>query len=94
MYPLDVAIDYAGQNFDLSDRDARMLLRMDRLKGDFLLKQGGESIALGAELHGGLEDLRAIFAGDIKEPDCRGEKPGNKYLCTGCAIIFLYSPPP
>ena len=63
--PDDILIDYAAQHLGLSEQDIKLLRRMDRQKGDVLLKQNNESIGLRTDL-GNFDDLRAIFAGDAK----------------------------
>jgi len=64
--PDDIGIDYAAQKpLGLNDSDARLLRRMERQKGDFLVKQNNESTALRVDLHE-LDELRAIFANDSK----------------------------
>ncbi len=63
--PGDIDLDYASQPLGLTDGDARLLRRMERQKGDMLVKQDNESTALRINLED-LDDLRAIFAGDSK----------------------------
>jgi hypothetical protein len=71
--PDDIVLDYPAQKIGLTANDARLLGRMDRQRGDFLLKQGGESIALRAETLD-LDDLHAIFANDVKNLAAAGGK--------------------
>lgn len=63
--PDDIIIDYTGLKIGLTGNDMRLLRRMDRQRGDFLLKQGGESIGVNAGTRD-LEDVHAIFANDGK----------------------------
>jgi hypothetical protein len=49
----------------INEQDEALLLDMDRQKGDFLLKQSGESIALRVHMTE-LEDIVAIFTNDLK----------------------------
>lgn len=63
--PDDLVHPYAPEAMGLSEADVKMLLKMERQKGDFLLKQGGESIALRADLKE-LDAVYAVFANDSK----------------------------
>jgi len=77
--PDDIALNYVSQSvgqtegatlgkmLQLNEYDAGLMRRMQRQKGDFLVKQSGESIALRVDLTG-LNDIHAIFANDIKNP--------------------------
>ena len=63
--PDDIAVEYTSQPLDITVQDARMLLKMDRQNGDFLIKQGSESVGLRANMTH-LDDLQAIFSNNIK----------------------------
>jgi len=63
--PDDIAYEYESPELGLSRRDSRMLLKMDRQKGEFLLKQNRESIGLKVSLEG-MDDIYAIFSNNIK----------------------------
>jgi len=63
--PDDIAFNYISEPLGLQEHDAKFLRKMERQKGDFLLQQGHESIALAANLEG-LDDIRAILGNDIK----------------------------
>jgi type IV secretion system protein VirB4 len=63
--PDDIVSDYSESLPTLSKHDNEFLVKMDRQKGDFLVKQGNESIALCANFDE-LEAVKAILAGDIK----------------------------
>ncbi len=63
--PDDITIDYTSQPLRLTKHDSHMLRRMERQKGDFLIRQDNESIGLRANFDH-MDDVRAIFAGDIK----------------------------
>ena len=63
--PDDIAYEYASEELGLSGRDSRMLLKMDRQKGEFLLKQNRESIGLKVSLDC-MDDIFAIFSNNIK----------------------------
>jgi type IV secretion system protein VirB4 len=63
--PDDIGRDYTLPALELEESDGRMMLRMDRQRGDFLIKQHGETIALRADIHE-LDDMHAVFANDIK----------------------------
>ncbi len=71
--PDDVDLDYAAQNVGLSAVETRMLSRMEREQGDFLLIQGGESIGLKARMLD-FDDVHAIFANDNKNLAAAGGK--------------------
>ncbi len=71
--PDDLSVDYAGQLPGLRTGEAKLLSAMDRQRGDFLLTQNDEDIALRAELEG-MDDLKAIFAGDVKTLIAAGGK--------------------
>ena len=58
-------VEYQEQGIGLNQRDAFLLLDMDRQEGDFLLKQDGDSIALRVEI-AEAEDVVAIFTNDLK----------------------------
>lgn len=63
--PDEIPIKYHELGLDLNNQDALMLLNMDRQKGDFLLKQEGESISLKMFISDS-EDAIAILMNDIK----------------------------
>jgi type IV secretion system protein VirB4 len=63
--PDDVRQDYAAMPIGISDYDSRRLLRMDRQKGEFLVKQNNETIALKAEFKV-MDEMYAVFANDRK----------------------------
>lgn len=63
--PDDVNHDYAAQGTGISEYDSKRLIRMDRQKGAFLLKQNNESIALKMDLKE-MDELNAVFANDSK----------------------------
>lgn len=63
--PDEMAVSYKSKNVGLNAQDEILLLEMDRQKGDFLLKQNGESIALNISLKEA-EDAVAIFTNDVK----------------------------
>ncbi len=71
--PDDVDINYASLVPGLTPHDVRMLLRMSRRKGDFLIKQQSESVGLRVNLDE-LEDAKSIFAHDIKTLIAAGGK--------------------
>lgn len=63
--PDDVGTDYTGEQLGLSAHDMRVLDRMDRQKGQLLIKHGNEQI--GAELNlDDLTDIKAILSGDYR----------------------------
>ncbi|MGE0755337.1 MAG: hypothetical protein AB7L92_09305, partial [Alphaproteobacteria bacterium] len=63
--PDDVMLQYASEPLGISKHDSDSLRRMNRQRGDFLLKQGNETIGLRVSFKG-MDDARAIFSGDIK----------------------------
>ncbi len=63
--PDDVRQDYESLPIGISAYDARRLVRMDRQKGNFLVKQNNETIALKADFKS-LDDIYAVFANDRK----------------------------
>ncbi len=66
MLPDDIAREYtASPELGINQAEADRLLRMDRQKGDFLLKQSGEAISLRLYLKN-MEDLYAVFSNDSK----------------------------
>jgi type IV secretion system protein VirB4 len=71
--PDDIAIAYTSLVPGLTVHDARTLLRMARQKGDFLLKQQNETVGLRINLED-LEDIKSIFAHDIKTLIAAGGK--------------------
>jgi len=66
LLPDDIDREYmSAPQLGIVEAEARRLLRMDRQKGDFFLKQAGETIALRLYLKE-MEDLYAVFANDSK----------------------------
>jgi type IV secretion system protein VirB4 len=64
--PDDIVREYASvPELEINEAEARRLLRMDRQKGDFLLRQNQETIALRLDLKD-MEELYAIFCNDSK----------------------------
>jgi|GEM_PF-1374942 len=63
--PDEMPLAYNLPELGLNTQDALMLLDMNRQKGDFMVKQRGETIALRAYLEDA-EDAIAIFSNDIK----------------------------
>jgi len=63
--PDEMPVPYQSKGLGLNEKDAFMLSTMQRQKGDFLLKQNGESIALNVFLKEA-EDVLAIFSNDVK----------------------------
>lgn len=74
--PDDIGIDYESQELKLNAHDARMLHKMDRQKGDFLVRQNEEAIGLRASLEG-LDDLFAIYSNNIKNLIAAGGEFAN-----------------
>lgn len=70
--PDDLRTDYLGVAAGLDDSDMRELARMERRKGDMLVKRGGEvvSIRLGLNRMDGY--TTSILAGDAKSIESRG----------------------
>jgi type IV secretion system protein VirB4 len=71
--PDDINLNYEAQGVGLTAHDARLLSRMERQRGDFLLKQSKESIALRANFDD-MDDVKAIYANDIKNLIAAGGK--------------------
>jgi type IV secretion system protein VirB4 len=63
--PGDIKHNYATSELGISTYEADQMLRMERQKGDFLLKQNHEAIALRANLKE-MDEYYAIFANDAK----------------------------
>jgi len=63
--PDEMPVPYQSKGLSLNEKDAFMLSGMSRQKGDFLLKQNGESIVLNVFFKEA-EDVLAIFANDVK----------------------------
>ncbi|MEQ1704682.1 MAG: hypothetical protein ABL867_01755 [Rickettsiales bacterium] len=63
--PDEMLVSYRPKNLGVNAHDEYMLLGMERQKGDFLLKQSGESVALNLSIKE-LEDVLAIFTNDVK----------------------------
>ena len=76
--PDDINRDYtSAPELGIAEADAKRLLKMDRQKGDFLLKQGNETIALRLYLKE-MEDLYAVFSNDSKNLAAALGKFSNK----------------
>ena len=63
--PDDVRHNYAVAELGISEYESQQMERMERQRGEFLLKQNNESIALRANLKE-LDEYYAVFANDIK----------------------------
>lgn len=64
--PDDVATDYANVSLNLfTTHDQSLLANLQRMKGDILVKQNNQSVALRINL-APLEDIFAIYSNDIK----------------------------
>ncbi len=63
--PDEIQQDYSTTNTGLTATDSASLARMKREKGHFMLKQGHDSVNLTLSLEN-MDDVRAIFANDIK----------------------------
>jgi hypothetical protein len=63
--PDEMPVPYQSKGLSLNEKDAFMLSSMSRQKGDFLLKQNGESIVLNVSFKEA-EDVLAIFSNDVK----------------------------
>lgn len=63
--PDDVTPDYMELIPTLTEHDNRLMTKMERGRGDFLVKQEKESIALRVNLND-MEAIRAIFGNDVK----------------------------
>ena len=63
--PDDITFNYTSPTLGLEEEDNRLLRRMERLQGDFLLKQNHETIGLHANL-AELDEFYPIFANDSK----------------------------
>jgi type IV secretion system protein VirB4 len=63
--PDEMPLEYPSQELEINNQDAFLLLDMNRPKGDFLVKQRGESISLQMSLLDA-EDATTIFCNDIK----------------------------
>ena len=63
--PDDMPVNYKSDDIKLNNQDDILLSDMHRQKGDFLLKQNGESVALRAQITES-EDIVAILTNDIK----------------------------
>ena len=76
--PDDINRDYDSvPELGISEAEANRLLRMDRQKGDFFLKQDKETIALRLYLKA-MEDLYAVFSNDSKNLAAALGKFSNK----------------
>ncbi|MFW0778268.1 MAG: hypothetical protein ACN2B6_11200 [Rickettsiales bacterium] len=63
--PDDINYEYTSQALGISMDDSRLLSRMSRESGDFMLLQKDTRVALRVDLHE-LGDIKAIMANDIK----------------------------
>jgi len=63
--PDGITQNYTSLLPTLTERDSKLMAKMNRQTGDFLITQGEESISLRANLND-MEAAKAIFAGDIK----------------------------
>lgn len=63
--PDDIGRNYVSETFGLGEEEHKLLFKMERQKGDLLIRQNNESIALRADLKS-LDDLHVIFANDRK----------------------------
>lgn len=63
--PDDVSQDYTSELLGITPTQSRMLKRMDRQKGEFLLRKAHDTIGLRINLEG-MDDVHSILAGDIK----------------------------
>lgn len=63
--PDDISLTYTSDILGISQHDSNTMRRMNRQKGEFLLKQGNETIGLRVGFEH-MDDARAIFSGDIK----------------------------
>lgn len=64
--PDDIVREYTSvPELGITEPEAKRLIKMDRQKGDFFLKQNGETIALRAYLKE-MEDIYAVFSNDSK----------------------------
>jgi len=63
--PDDIVHPYASHNIGLDANDEKLLLRMERQRGDFLLKQNNETIALRADIKE-MDTICAVLANDSK----------------------------
>jgi type IV secretion system protein VirB4 len=71
--PDDINHQYVSQKLGLNENDKKLLLRMERQNGNFLLKQQNESIALKVDLRD-LEDIYSIMCNDAKSLSAAGGK--------------------
>lgn len=71
--PDDLSMDYTSEALGLRETDSTMLRRMQRNMGDLIIRQASESIGLRLNLDHA-EDVRAIYAGDIKNLIAAGGK--------------------
>lgn len=71
--PDDIQLPYASLLPGLSAYDTKILTKMNRQRGDFLIKQRDETIGLSVDL-AGMEDVKSIFANDIKTLIAAGGK--------------------
>ncbi len=63
--PDDMPVNYKSDDIKLNEYDDVLLSEMQRQKGDFLLKQSGESVVLRFSMNDA-EDIAAILSNDIK----------------------------
>ena len=65
-----------GTMLGLSPQDVKVLRKLERQKGEFLIKQNQESIALRAGMEG-MDDIAAIFSNNIKNLIAAGGEYAN-----------------
>jgi type IV secretion system protein VirB4 len=71
--PDDIAHAYTSPKLGLNEFDNKMLVKLERQNGNFVLKQKNETIALSADLHD-LEDVYSIMCNDVKSLSAAGGK--------------------
>jgi type IV secretion system protein VirB4 len=71
--PDDINHHYVSPKLGLNENDKRIMLRMERQNGNFLLKQKNESIALQVDFRD-LEDIYSIMCNDAKSLSAAGGK--------------------
>jgi type IV secretion system protein VirB4 len=64
--PDDINLEYFSEHFGLNEYEAKVLQRMKRQQGEFLIKQNNECVGLRLEFSG-INELRAILANDSKD---------------------------
>jgi type IV secretion system protein VirB4 len=71
--PDDINLHYETLGVGLSSHDAKLLSRMERQRGDFLLRQNDESIGLKVNFDD-MDEIKAILSNDIKNLIAAGGK--------------------